>query len=206
MKHTLSILFVFISCFVANSQHRISLSGGVTSSKIVEFRKANISVGSAYDDLHQFPIHHGIYGSIEYEYRFEQFQLSTGVSVLEFGTSNYIVGPWVTYYIGLPIMLGYHWTLPKDFGITLEIGADMVVETSSTILNNNNMQLLTLGTIGLEVLWKRLKLGVKGNFSLNPFRDWNTAYLHHSGVTIYAGYVLFDSGRYKKSHERLNAR
>ncbi|WP_156039952.1 outer membrane beta-barrel protein [Aureispira sp. CCB-QB1] len=192
------LLFFITSYFVANSQHQISIHGGWTASKIVEFRKPSIPTGSSYDDLHAFPMHHGVYGSIEYEYMLHPFKLSIGVSASEFGTSKYIVGPWATYYISIPMMLGYHWSLPKNFGVTLEGGAEIGIETSSTVFNYNKSQVLALGTVGIEAAWKRLKFGVKGHFSLNPFRDWNTAYLHHSGITTYIGYTLFDSAQNKK--------
>lgn len=206
MRYILVILFFVANYFIANSQHQISLHGGWTASKIVEFRKADIPVGSSYNDLHAFPMHHGIYGSIEYEYMLHPFKLSVGLSASEFGTSRYIAGPWATYYISIPMMLGYHWKLPKNFSITLEGGAEIGIETSSTVFNYNKTQLLALGTVGVEAAWKRLKFGLKGHFSMNPFRDWNTAYLHHSGMTTYIGYTLFDSVKNKERRAKRLAK
>lgn len=197
MKIVLLILFI-TSYSIVKSQHQVSLNAGWTASKIVEFRKPNVSLGSAYKDLHAFPMHHGVYGAIEYEYTLHPFKLSTGLSIAEFGTSKYILGSWVMYYINIPIMIGYQWKLPKEFCFTLEGGAEIGIENSSTVITNNKWQVISLGTIGLEASWKRLRFGIKGHFSINPFRDWSTAYLHHSGITTYVGYTLFDSIQNKK--------
>lgn len=202
MKKIILIAFLIHICNDANSQHQMSLSGGWTASKIVEFRKPDVTVGTVYNDLHAFPIQHGIYASIEYEYTLHPFKLSVGLSTSEFGTSKYALGPWVTYYTSIPMMLGYHWTLPKNFGITLEGGAEIGIETSSTVATNNKWQMLALGTVGLEASWKRLKFGIKGHFSFNPFREWNTAYLHHFGITTYIGCTLFDSMEHKKKRAK----
>ena len=206
MKITLLIFLFFLSYSMATSQHQISFCGGWTASKIVEFIKPDASLGSVYNDLHAFPINHGIYGAIEYEYTLYPFKLSTGISATEFGTSRFILGAWVMYYINIPIMIGYQWKLPKDVSITLKGGAEIAIETSSTVATNNKWQTIALGTMGLEASWKRLKFGLKGQFSMNPFRDWKTSYLHHLGITTYVGYVLFDSEKNKKRRAKRLAK
>lgn len=202
MKKIFLILFLIKVSVVAFAQHQISFSGGWTASKIVEFTKPGASLGSVYNDLHAFPIHHGIYGAIEYEYTLHPLKLSIGISASEFGTSKYALGPWTMYYSSIPVMVGYQWKLPKDFSFTLEGGAEIGVETSSTVATNNKWKAVAFGTIGLEASWKRLKFGLKGHFSLNSFRDWKTAYLYHSGITTYVGYTLFDSEKNKKKRAK----
>lgn len=198
MKKILLILILVKIGVISKAQHQISFNAGWTASKIVEFTKTGASLGGAYHDLHKFPIHHAIYGAIEYEYTLYPLKLSVGLSASEFGTSKYALGPWTMYYSSIPVMIGYQWKLPKDFSFTLEGGVEIGLETSSTVATNHKWSMLALGTIGLEASWKRLKFGLKGHFSLNPFRDWKTAYLHHSGITTYIGYTLFDSVQHKK--------
>lgn len=204
-----AVLFFLYFSIIINSQaqHQLSAYGGVTFSKIQKTTNPSATTNAMDNDLYAFPILPAGYLALEYEYDWKFLRLSTGLSFLTFGTSEFLFrdAAWETWYIAVPVIGGVKWNLTKDFDLTIETGLEIGYEigTGVWVLSYGDDPWGTLnGIVGIEAKYKRLKWGVRLQYGLTKFRVLGAngeTTLRHSALTAYIGYTLWNS---KKVRDR----
>lgn len=196
MKQSILFFTFILSFFYYNNsqaQHKISAYGGWTASQTQNY---------------QAPIYNEIYAALhmpylgfEYEYDYKKLRFSTGLSFTTLGRSMSSEKqiPIGAMYANLPIIAGIQFELPKNWGFTIEAGAELGIQLSpiSAIIyagDPNKIESNINAIVGIETQWKAFRFGARLQIGLTTFMPWRTwANDKHLGITTYLGYTLWDS-------------
>jgi hypothetical protein len=197
----LILLWTNLSYSVAQS--RISITGGWTASKVRAINPNPLS-GGYYGSLVNFSFLHYSFQGFEYEYDYKNLRLSTGFSLMVLGAGNlplFSTLPWTTGYWVIPLLGGYNLQLGKGWGIIFEGGSEVgiatngqpgaVLQTGGTYWGNIN------AVVGVELGYKRFRLGVRGHWGLTDFRYFLPITYKHTAITTYLSYDLWDHAKAK---------
>jgi hypothetical protein len=211
MKQSILLLTFLLSCFYYNNshaQHKISAYAGWTASQSINYQSpARYKETSA--------VLHMPYLGFEYEYDWKKLRLSTGLSVSTLGRSFSAEKqmPVGSMYANIPLIAGVHFELPKNWGLTLEGGAEFGLEISpiSVISYGRNYDNKMEGNInavaGLETQWKQFRFGTRLQIGLTTYMPWRQDVNYkHAGITTYLGYTIWDSKIAKDKRAKQLAR
>lgn len=187
--------FLFSFCYYNNSQaqHKISAYAGWTASQTKNYQSPIYNEISA-------PLHMPYLG-FEYEYDWKKLRLSTGLSVTTMGRSFSAEKqvPMGSMYANLPIIVGIQFDLPKNWGFTIETGAELGIQVSSISViayggDPNKVEGNINAILGFETQWKQFRFGAKLQVGLTTYMPWRSGVNYkHFGGTTYLGYTLWDS-------------
>jgi hypothetical protein len=192
----------FILCFYnIAAQSRMSLQLGWTVSKLQTIYDRNIVKGPVFYEAADMPALHAPYGGLEYEYDYKKLRLSTGVSVMTFGSNRmpfFGETSWPTHYWVIPIVGGYRTALSKQLAFIIEGGVDIGFQQgSSGLIGSGNYWGTINGILGVELEWQRWRLGTRLHWGLTNFRKLPPIIYKHTGITTYLGYTLWDHAQCK---------
>lgn len=208
MKYIFIIIYLFFNSHI-QAQHKISLYGGWTASRLQVYFKEGVST-STNSEVFDFSFLHSPYLAMEYEYDWKKLRISTGLSMTCMGTGRFWGEdqPWAGLYLNIPIIAGLKWDLPKNWSITAETGIEAGLKLSAIgvvfladtdfisngVLYKKKVQGNINGVLGLEANWKRFRFGTRLQVGLTDFNVWNNiATMKHLAITTYIGYTLWDS-------------
>lgn len=202
-----TFLFSFFYYNNSQAQHKISAYGGWTASKTQNYQDP------VYNEV--YAVLHMPYLGFEYEYDYKKLRFSTGLSFTTLGRNMSIEKqiPIGAMYANLPIIVGIQFELPKNWGFTIETGAELGLQLSSVSPiayggDPNKREANINAILGLETQWKAFRFGTRLQIGLTTFMPWKTwANDKHLGITTYLGYTLWDSKIAKEKRvKRLSKR
>lgn len=192
------LLFTFLSSFFyynnSQAQHKISAYAGWTASQSQNYQNPPL-----YKEISA--VLHMPYLGFEYEYDWKKLRLSTGLSVTTLGRSistekQMAMG---SMYVNIPIIAGIQFDLSKNWGLTLEGGAELGIELSSiSVISYMGDYNKTKGNInaitGIETQWKQFRFGTRLQIGLTTYLPAQRGVNYkHLGLTTYVGYTIWDS-------------
>jgi hypothetical protein len=193
------LFFTFFSSFFyynnSQAQHKISTYAGWTASQAQNYEK-----DTPYKEISGTL--HMPYLGFEYEYDWKKLRFSTGLSFTTLGRSmstekQMAVG---SMYVNLPIIAGIQFDLPKNWGLTLEAGAEVGLELSSISVviyagdYNHKIGSNVNAVAAVETQWKQFRFGTRLQVGLTTYTPWRMGVNYkHLGLTTYLGYTLWDS-------------
>lgn len=201
MRSILLAFFLFSLSTFCLAQSRISILGGWTASKIRAVNP-NPPSGVYYGSLVNFSFMYFPYLAFEYEYDYRKLRLSTGISLMVFGANDtpfYGSFPWGTGYWVIPLLAGYHLKLDKGWGMVFEGGGDIGIQNGRTggLMSGGSYWGNINAVIGIELAYKRFRLGVRGHWGLTDFRYFDPIIYKHTAVTTYLSFDLWDHAKCK---------
>jgi hypothetical protein len=201
MRETLLVLLLLIANDFCLAQSRVSVQGGWTASKIRAVNP-NAPSGVYYNSLVNFSFMHAPYLGFEYEYNHKQLQLSTGISYMALGAADtpfYGEIPWGTGYWVIPILGGYHLKLDKGWGMIFEGGGEIGIQNGRTggLMSGGAYWGNINAVVGVELGYKRFRLGLRGHWGLTDFRYFLPITYKHTAITTYLSYDLWDHAKAK---------
>jgi hypothetical protein len=192
------LLFTFLASFFYNNnaqaQHKISAYAGWTASQ-----SQNYQSPPSYREISA--VLHMPYLAFEYEYDWKKLRFSTGLSVTTLGRSistekQMAIG---SMYANIPIIVGVQFELSKNWGLTLEGGAELGLQLSpiSVVMSAgdpNKMEGNINAITGIETQWKQFRFGTRLQVGLTTYMPWRRGVNYkHLGLTTYVGYTIWDS-------------
>lgn len=214
MKKILSCFIILYFINTSFAQHQISIHGGWTVSNLQKYGdQVKIQRISAPGAMFATRIYHFPYLAGAYEYDWEAFRFSTGLSFLTLGADNYFIPDEAvaSMYLTVPLMVGRKWKLSDKTSLTASLGAEFGVRLMSTATITLASDMIRVrGNInaagGLELQHKRFKFGAKLHIGLVNYSHWGTnprVHFRHSGITTYIGYLLWQRPTKKQKQRQL---
>jgi len=207
------LLSVFLSISL-NAQSKISIIGGWTASKVRAIDPSP-QTGPYYDAFNKFSFLHVSFQGFEYEYSYGKLHLSTGFFLMALGAGDLPLFrelPWSTGYWVVPLLGGYNLQLGKGWEMIFEGGGEIGFSTNgrpgATLQAGGSYWGNINAVVGVELCYKRFRLGVRGHWGLTDFRYFGSITYQHTAVTTYLSYDLWDHAkakarRLRKQQEQL---
>ena len=197
----------------AGAQSKVSVQLGSTFSQTrALYDKQQVQPGPYFHELVDLSILVGPHIYFEYEYTFRKLHLSTGFGFTNFGAGKipFIGAPrWYTPYWMVPLLAGYRLKLPSQWALIVEGGGDIgFSDKSNSIIRNGGSYWGNINAVvGIEVEYRRCRLGIRGHWGLTDFRYFNPITYKHTAVSTYLSYTLWDQAKVKQRHlEREQAK
>jgi hypothetical protein len=195
------VLLLSMVVYKINAQSKVSILGGWTASKVRTLYDKNVNKGPAFVEASEMSILNAPYFGLEYEYAYKKLHLSTGLAILTLGSSRtpfFGEIPWPTYYWAFPFLGGYNIFLSKKWNIIVEGGAEIGFQQGSSGLIGTGAYWGNINAVlGVELGYKRFRLGVRGHWGLTDFRYLDPITYKHTAITTYLSYDLWDHAKAK---------
>jgi len=215
MKNIILVIIFTSNISLVLAQHSISVTGGWTFSTLYKVGNKEALKADALYGLYNLSLFHAGNISTKYEYSYNMFRLSTGLSLLSLGANDFFSKNFdIAYmYLTIPALFGYKKNFSKDLSLVIEAGGEAGVSVSRVgsveVLGRRGKTRYYVGLLlGIEGKYKRFSFGARFHLGLNDFEDHTfsrneeTLYLRNIGSTIYLGYMIWDSSRVKKKKEK----
>lgn len=215
MKNIIIVLLLTFYSSLLSAQHRISVTGGWTFSTLYKVGNEEALKADSHYGLYDLSLFHAGNINVKYEYNYQSFRLSTGLSLLSLGANDFFSrGFDIAYmYLTVPILFGYKKDFSKDLSLVIEGGGEAGGSVSRVgsveVLGRRGQTRYYVGLLfGVEGKYRRFSLGARFHLGLNDFeeeyfnKEKDVMYLKHIGGTIYLGYTIWDSSRVKKKNKK----
>jgi hypothetical protein len=200
-------IYILININISHAQHSISIHGGGSVSNLQKYGTPTALEGAGvYSDLFSTTPYFSPYLGGEYEFHFEPYIFSAGISFLTIGADNFFYKNYSTaeMYLTLPLLIGRKWEVSNDFSISAKAGFDLgwKILNFGEIASAGNIDKANanIGAAGVvQVNWKRTSFGARLHVGLSNYFSWNVnnskeqVHFRHSAVTLYVGYTLWKS-------------
>lgn len=212
MKITiLSILFLWLQSH-SHAQHRIGALGGWTVSEARAIYKSPYPPGPIAKDFTNLGHTHTGYGGVFYEYTYKGWRGHTGLSYMVMGAGDvpfFGGASWDNFYLVAPILIGRRLPISKEVQFILQGGFEFGLQWAEPVISVYNQPKYwghVGAAVGVELEWKRYRLGVRGMWGLTDFIVILSHHYRHTALTTYVGYVFYDHAiakarRLEKRHQ-----
>lgn len=203
----MKIYFILFGLFLvtsstAQTQHQVGVVGGYTLSKVRALFPSNHQPNFMDKDYTTFSFCHAAYLGVFYEYAPQKLRYRVGLDAVTLGASNVPSPepdsdyPWYSYYLTLPLIVTYPIMLGKQVYLSPQVGLEPGLQwgNPAVILVGQGKYWGHLGLLlGLELEYKRWRLGVRGQYGLTDFLTLPPYRYRHTALTLYLGYTFYDS-------------
>ncbi len=206
MYKVLLVLFFIGLWSCAKTQHEVGAIGGYTLSKARALYRADHQPSFVDKDFTEFSFCHTPYIGVFYQHTHKRMILQTGFSSTIIGAGNKPWSnpgdtyPWYHYYLTVPLMVGYQLPVNKHWYLNFKGGLDLGLQWGQPFIAVYG-QPKYWGHIGaaagVELEWKRYRLGVRGMWGLTDFIVLPPFRYRHTALTTYIGYTFYDSEKAK---------
>ncbi len=174
----------------------LRLEAGWTASKIQTQAPELYDANQAPYESEAFSVLHSPYAALEVECDFRHLFASAGLSYMALGSRRTPIGnqkAWRTYYLSVPLNLGYQIFLSEHGRMILEGGAEIGLPlSSSTNYQDQATSPVNVNAIaGIQFRWKRLSIGTRLQVGVNKFATVQGNILRHSAITTYIGAAMW---------------